>query len=91
MKEITDNLLISRIRVEGKLTFRSPMFESSGTFDGCYLYKGKLYDCRVSWGWLKVFELEKSDMDIGYPDIEKSHRSRSRIRYTRQIYDELLG
>ncbi len=90
MKEINDNLLISKIRVKGKLTSRSPMFETSGSFDGCYLYESKLYDCRVSWGWLKVFELEKSDMNIGYPDIEESHRSKSIIQYTHQIYDELL-
>lgn len=90
MIEIYDIKLIAKIRNKGKLTSRSQTFELSGSFDGCYIFENELYDCRISWGNLRVFKLEKKDLEIGYPDVENQYHKNSRIKYTSQIYDELL-
>jgi hypothetical protein len=87
--EIKHQKEIAEILSKGLKTNRSPVLSNIPAFEGCYIYKNKIYDTFNSWGWIRVFQIEKSDTQELHRDIEDP-RPKFTVKYIPQIYDELL-
>ena len=54
----------------GKKIYRSPLLESSGRYECCYIYNGKVYENWVNWGYDCLYLLDKNDHDNEHQDRE---------------------
>ena len=56
------NDLFSDILRDGKKVCRLPLLECPGRYEGCYIYKSKVYENWVNWGFDCLYLLEQSDI-----------------------------